>query len=97
MNYLHYKNNQLLDFVVSNICSLDLLKSKCRWGHDFWNWTSCILCHVNSLATNSLGLKTRNMKMVISYKTKNGTLAIKKHLEFEHPNVAYMYFKGVAL
>jgi hypothetical protein len=37
------------------------------------------------------------MKMVISYKTKNGTLAIKKHLEFEHPNVAYMYFKGVAL
>jgi hypothetical protein len=35
--------------------------------------------------------------MVISYKTKNGILAINKHVEFEHPNVVYMYFNEVAL
>jgi hypothetical protein len=34
--------------------------------------------------------------MVISYKTKISTLAINKHVEFEHPNVAYMYFNEVA-
>jgi hypothetical protein len=49
------------------------------------------------LNVNVLGTKTRGSKGLISYKIENGIFAMKKIVECEHIDIAYMYFNEVAL
>jgi hypothetical protein len=55
------------------------------------------MCHSVPLVVHVLGSKTGVKKGLISYKTENGILTMKKHYEGEHFNIWKVYFSEISL
>jgi hypothetical protein len=55
----------------------------------------CILCHSFILGGSVLRSKVWSKKVLIFYKTNNGTSTMKNHVEFEHYDIVHMYFNKV--
>jgi len=51
----------------------------------------CILCRPEAVNLDVLAQRTRARKGVITYNKSNGTTAMRKHIESEHPEIAKTY------
>ncbi len=51
----------------------------------------CILCRPEAVNLDVLSQRTRARKGVITYNKANGTTAMRKHIESEHPSIAKSY------
>ncbi|CAK9190719.1 unnamed protein product [Sphagnum troendelagicum] len=51
----------------------------------------CILCRPEAVNLDVLAQRTRARKGVITYNKANGTTAMRKHIESEHPSIAKSY------